>query len=116
MPGRAVHSDRAAAPKDIDEAAIAIWSHLVNDPQQLTFAAHPRDKAVQDAPSLKGKASSDCSIRVLLPQVRFPCSGAAESWSRLRRQSKRRNIRIDHSQWEHPLRRIRFTSFEDLFR
>ena len=43
------------------EAAISLRCHLVNDPQQLTFAAHPRDKAVQDAPSFKGKASSDRS-------------------------------------------------------
>ena len=57
----AAHGYRAAATEDIDEPAVVIWSHLVNDPQQLTFAAHPRDKAVQDAPSLKGKASSDRS-------------------------------------------------------
>ena len=47
---------------------------VVNDPQQLTFAAHPRDKAVQDAPSLKGKASSDRSN---------PCLAAASPFSML---------------------------------
>ena len=61
MPSRAVHGHCAAAPKHIDEAAISLRCHFVNDPQKLTFAAYPRDKAVQDAPSLKGKASSDRS-------------------------------------------------------
>ena len=53
---------------------LSLRCHLVNDPQQLTFAAHPRDKAVQDAPSLKGKASSDRSN---------PCLAAASPFSML---------------------------------
>ena len=61
MPDRAVQSDCTAAAEDIDEAPVVIWSHFVDDPQQFALASHPRDKAVQDAPSLKGKASSDCS-------------------------------------------------------
>ena len=55
-------------------------------------------------------------IRVLLPQVHFPCSEAAESWSRLRRQSQRKNIRIDHSQWEYPCASYGLPVYEDLFR
>jgi hypothetical protein len=38
-----------------------IRHQLVDDPQQLALAAYPGDKAVQDAPSFKGKASSDRS-------------------------------------------------------
>ena len=74
LPSRAVHGYCAAAPKHIDKAAISLRCHLVNDPQQLTFAPHPGDKAVQDAPSLKGNASSDRSN---------PCLAAASPFSML---------------------------------
>ena len=51
----------AAAAEHIDETLIVIRHQLVDDPQQLALTAYPGDKAVQDAPSFKGKASSDRS-------------------------------------------------------
>ena len=52
------HGHRAAAAEDIDETAVVIRSHLVDDPQQLALAAHPRDKAVQGtSPPSSGRES-----------------------------------------------------------
>ena len=52
------HGHRAAATEDIDEPAVVIWSHLVDDPQQLALAAHPGDKAVHGAsPPSSGRES-----------------------------------------------------------
>ena len=55
------HCHCAAAAEHIDETLIVIRHQLVDDPQQLALTAYPGDKAVQDAPSFKGKASSDRS-------------------------------------------------------
>ena len=54
----AAHGHRAAAAKHIDEPAVVIRRHLVDDPQQLALAAHPGDKAVQGAsPPSSGRES-----------------------------------------------------------
>lgn len=58
---RTAHCHCAAAAEYIDETLIVVRHQLVDDPQQLALAAYPGDKAVQDAPSFKGKASSDRS-------------------------------------------------------
>ena len=42
-------------------ARYVVRHQLVDDPQQLALTTYPGDKAVQDAPSFKGKASSDRS-------------------------------------------------------
>ena len=71
---RTAYRHCAAAAEHIDEALIVIRHQLVDDPQQLALAAYPGDKAVQDAPSLKGNASSDRSN---------PCLAAASPFSML---------------------------------
>ena len=52
------HGHRAAAAEHINEPAVVIRRHLVDDPQQLALAAHPWDKAVQGAsPPSSGRES-----------------------------------------------------------
>ena len=58
---RTAYRHRAAAAEHIDKTFIVIRHQLVDDPQQLALTAYPGDKTVQDAPSFKGKASSDRS-------------------------------------------------------
>ena len=52
------HGHRAAATEDIDEPAVVIRRQLVDDPQQLALATHPRNKAIQGAsPPSSGRKS-----------------------------------------------------------
>lgn len=54
----AAHGHRAAATEDIDETAVVIRRHLVDDPQQLALATHPRNKAIQGtSPPSSGRES-----------------------------------------------------------